>query len=71
LEILKTIAIYRFINPKISIRYAGGRSLLREYAKKGLSAGINSALTGNYLTTTGSTIESDKEMAREAGFEIR
>lgn len=71
LEILKTIAIYRFINPKISIRYAGGRSLLREYAKKGLSAGINSALTGNYLTTTGSTIESDKKMAREAGFEIR
>ena len=71
LEVLKTIAIYRFINPKVSIRYAGGRSLLGEFAKKGLSAGINSALTGNYLTTTGSTIESDKEMAKEAGFEIK
>lgn len=71
LEVLKTIALYRLINPKIHIRYAGGRSLLGKYAGKGLKAGINSALTGNYLTTTGSTIESDKEMVLEACFEIK
>lgn len=71
LEILKTIAIYKFINPKASIRYAGGRQLLGEYERVGIRAGVSAALTGNYLTTTGSTIEKDREMVREADFELR
>ena len=42
---------------------------LGEYAKLGLEGGINSALTGNFLTTTGNTIESDKKMIKELGYE--
>ncbi len=68
-ELLKDIAIYRFILPKVSIRYAGGRVKLGEYAKLGLEGGVNSALTGNFLTTTGNTIESDKKMIKELGYE--
>ncbi|AVQ21916.1 biotin synthase BioB [Fusobacterium necrophorum subsp. funduliforme] len=68
-ELLKDIAIYRFILPKVAIRYAGGRVKLGEYAKLGLRGGVNSALTGNFLTTTGNTIESDKQMIKELGYE--
>ncbi|MGL5702784.1 MAG: biotin synthase BioB, partial [Cetobacterium sp.] len=33
--------------------------------------GVNGALTGNYLTTTGSTIERDRMIFKEAGFEFK
>lgn len=68
LEIIKTIAVYRFINPDSSLRYAGGRLQLGELEIQGINGGINSALTGNFLTTTGSTIASDKEMVLREGF---
>lgn len=68
-EILKDVAIFRFILPKVSIRYAGGRIKLGEYARKGFLGGVNSVLTGNFLTTTGNTIESDKKMIEELGYE--
>lgn len=70
-EILKMIAIYRFVLPKAYLRYAGGRIKLGKLQEKGIRAGINSALTGNYLTTTGTTIASDKEMVKKNGYEIK
>lgn len=69
-EILKDIAIFRFILPKAFIRYAGGRVKLGALAERGLRGGVNSALTGNFLTTSGSTVESDKHMILHAGFEL-
>ncbi|WP_418965285.1 biotin synthase BioB [Cetobacterium sp.] len=68
MEIIKTIAVYRFINPDSSLRYAGGRLQLGDLEVQGIRGGINSALTGNFLTTTGSTIASDKEMVTKEGF---
>ena len=59
------MAIFRFILPNESLRYAGGRIKLREYQGQGIKSGINSAFTGNFLTTTGTTIESDKKMVKE------
>ncbi len=70
-EILKMIAIYRFILPDSFLRYAGGRIKLGELQEKGINSGINSALTGNFLTTTGTTIASDIEMIRRNGYEIK
>lgn len=70
MEILKTIAIYRLILPKASIRYAGGRIALGDLQEKGLHAGINGALVGNYLTTVGNNIPQDIEMIKKAGFEV-
>ena len=65
-EILKTICIFRLVLPKSSLRYAGGRTTrLSKYNQKlGIIAGINSLLVGNYLTTTGSESEEDKEMLK-------
>lgn len=65
-EILKTICIFRLALPKSLLRYAGGRTTrLSKYNQKlGIIAGINSLLVGNYLTTTGSKYEEDKEILK-------
>lgn len=70
MELVKTMAVYRFILPKVYLRYAGGRVKLGELQKLGIKAGINAALTGNFLTTTGNTIESDKKMIKGEGYEF-
>jgi len=63
LEILKTFAIIRFILPDRDIRYAGGRELgLGLLQPMGLVSGLNGMLIGNYLTTSGQTVEKDMDM---------
>ena len=70
-EILKSIAIFRFINPKALIRLAGGRNLIHEYGKHCFEAGANASITGNYLTTSGNKICDDKAMLQELNLKIR
>jgi biotin synthase len=70
-EILKTIAIFRFINPKAYIRLAGGRNLIDEFGKQCFSAGANATITGNYLTTSGNKIVDDIEMINSLGLKVR
>ncbi len=70
MEVIKTIAVFRFILPKAQIRYAGGRMQLEELQELGLKSGINAMLTGDFLTTTGSDIKSDKILAKRLEFSI-
>lgn len=70
MEIIKTIAVFRFILTKAQIRYAGGRMQLEELQELGLRAGVNAMLTGDFLTTTGSNIEQDKILAEKSEFSI-
>jgi biotin synthase len=70
LEILKTMAVFRYIIPKAYIRYAGGRIALGEKQGEGFRGGVNAALVGDYLTTLGNRIQEDKELMREAGLEL-
>jgi biotin synthase len=69
-EILSTIAVFRFINPRANIRFAGGRLLIKDFENEALHAGINSALTGNYLTTIGSDTQTDIKNFKSSGFSI-
>jgi len=69
-EILTTFAIFRIINPKTDIRFAGGRMMIKHIENKALKAGINSALVGNLLTTIGSNVEEDKKIFTNAGFKL-
>jgi biotin synthase len=67
-EILRTIAMFRYINPKADIRLAAGRALLTNDGEKAFSAGASATITGNMLTTVAcATIRSDKEMLERIG----
>ena len=67
-EVLTTVALYRFINPRAVIRMAGGRQQLGAEQYRCFSAGANGAIVGNYLTTTGSGIQGDLEQLSALGF---
>ncbi|MDO8929817.1 MAG: biotin synthase BioB [Bacteroidota bacterium] len=69
-EILTTIALFRFLNPKAKLRFAGGRLQIKHFQDKALHAGINSALTGDYLTTIGSNVDDDIRDFTNSGFTI-
>lgn len=70
-EILDTIAIFRFAHPRTEIRFAGGRTRLsRPVQLEAMRVGINGGLTGDFLTTSGSTIASDRDLVSEAGYEF-
>lgn len=69
-EILRTVAIFRFINPEADIRLAAGRSLIENNGERAFIGGASATITGNMLTTSGSTIKSDVEMFKKLGREI-
>ena len=66
-EILRTIAMFRFINPQSTIRLAAGRKLLSNSGEKAFNAGANAMITGNMLTTSGTTIAGDISLMKKMG----
>ena len=70
-EIYTTIALFRLIHPTSYLRFAGGRGrLTQKEVVRAMQIGINSAITGDMLTTTGSTVASDKACVQEAGYRL-
>ncbi|MBI5183930.1 MAG: biotin synthase BioB [Nitrospinae bacterium] len=71
MEILKIIAIYRFILPTKDIKVAGGREFnLRDLQSMIFAAGANSTMVGNYLTTKGRDFREDLQMIEDLELEI-
>ncbi len=69
-EILRIIALYRFILPRTNLKVAGGRVLnLRDMQSWIFYAGCTSIITGNYLTTAGRAVEDDMRMLADLGLE--
>ena len=66
-DILRTIALFRFINPTANIRLAAGRKLLPDNGESALLHGASASITGNMLTTSGTTIKEDMEMIARLG----
>jgi biotin synthase len=65
-EILRTIAVFRLIFPKIAIRIAGGREpALVDFQGLAFWAGADAMLIGGYLTVAGRPIEVDLRLVRE------
>jgi biotin synthase len=70
LEILKTIACFRFILPKKEIMIAGGRSVnLRDMQSMVFMAGASALMVGNYLTTLNQPVEKDLQMLKDLGLD--
>lgn len=70
MEILKTIACFRFILPKQEIMIAGGRSVnLRDMQSMVFTAGASALMVGNYLTTLNQSVEKDLQMLKDLGLD--
>lgn len=67
----RIVAVYRFILPGAQLRLAGGRGRLADYGNRAFEGGANAMITGDMLTTTGTTIESDLTMLKNYGFEVK
>lgn len=62
-EFIRSCIILRLLNPYAFLRFAGGRALLPdEWISAALRLGINAAITGDLLTTTGGTFTSDRTL---------
>ena len=70
LEILKIIALFRYILPEKDIRVCGGREKnLRDLQGLVFFAGANGIMLGNYLTTAGRPPEEDLKLLSDLGLE--
>lgn len=67
-EIIRTVAIFRFILPTKSLRFAGGRMRLsHDSMLRIMTGGMNGVLMGDMLTTVSNTIADDRKLFHEAG----
>ena len=66
-DILRTIAFFRFINPTANIRLAAGRKLLPGNGETAFIGGASASITGDMLTTSGTTIRGDMKILADLG----
>ena len=60
-EVAKAFAIFRLVNPTKTIKFAAGReTAMKDFQGLLMLAGMNSLITGGYLTTRGRSIEDDR-----------
>ncbi|MFH1782993.1 MAG: biotin synthase BioB, partial [Candidatus Omnitrophota bacterium] len=70
-DIVKTVAVFRLILKKPTIKIAGGREYgLGEFQEMAFMAGANGMIIGGYLTTQGREVEKDIKMVKDLGFDI-
>lgn len=70
-EIITTIALFRFVHPRTTLRFAGGRAgLKRDTQLMAVKIGMNGGIVGDLLTTIGSTVAEDKSLVKEGGYEF-
>ena len=70
-EACRCVALFRFLISDASIRLAGGRGLLGDKGEACFLSGANAAISGDMLTTAGITVETDMELLRSSGFEVK
>ena len=70
-DILRTIAIFRYINPIAQIRIAAGRGQFSNGGSVLFKSGANAAISGDMLTTVGSTMTDDVTMFLQLGYKLQ
>lgn len=70
-EVIRTVAVFRFLLPRKTLRFAGGRARLsNEATKRILRGGMNGALMGDMLTSIGNQVADDKKLFSECGLNL-
>ncbi len=69
-EILLSVAMFRIINPKTQIRLAGGRNIVADYEEELLNCGLSGVMTGDYLTTSGKSMNEDLKNLKNFNYKI-
>lgn len=70
-DVLRSVAFFRLILPDASLRFAGGITRFsKETVEKAYRTGINSAILGDMLTTSGTDIAENFSRIRNAGYEL-
>ncbi len=65
-EAAKAFAVFRLINPGMMIKFAAGReTVMKDFQGLLMLAGLNSMITGGYLTTRGRSVEDDAGFIRQ------
>lgn len=74
-EIVRIVALFRYINPTAQIRIAAGRSYFEKSGDKGgailFRSGANAVLTGDMLTTVGNRTAEDRVMLEKLGYTMK
>lgn len=68
-ELRRIVAVYRFLLPGASIRLAGGRGLLADKGESCFLSGANAAISGDMLTTSGITVQTDLDLLHKLGYQ--
>lgn len=69
-EVLRSVAVARFVTPDAHLRLAGGRELLPDTGEACLQAGANAVITGDMLTTKGISPQTDCAMIERNGYVV-
>lgn len=69
-DVLRTVAIFRYINPDAWIRMAAGRGQFTDGGAELFESGANAAITGDMLTTTGTGMADDIRMLKKLGYAL-
>ena len=70
MDCLRSLCMFRFVNPTRDIRAAGGREVNLKHLQPLALYPANSMFTEGYLTTPGQGYEQDMAMIEEAGFRL-
>ena len=69
-EVLRAVAIFRYLNPTAWIRMAAGRGQFSGGGAELFRSGANAAITGDMLTTTGTSMAGDTAMLLALGYQL-
>jgi len=69
LDILRSIAMFRLVNPRAEIKVCAGRLLLRDLQSMIFQAGATGMMIGPLLTVAGRDVDSDLQMLRDLELE--
>lgn len=70
-EIIRIVAVFRYINPTAYIRIAAGRNYFEDGGAALFRAGANATITGDMLTTIGNTTAQDRAMLTGMGLSVK